>query len=158
MIVQLDDRDDPQRYRPPYPLSGEMAGQPAVQPSAAASGSGPGPSAAGAEARAELFQSHAFLNVGEMLRSFDASFVDRHLYQSREDGGLFEEYTSRQLRVIYYSKSGGRDELGVCWIDAAAAQAHDDARLLEITHQLVNLLGGGANFRLEERTQKGGAQ
>lgn len=153
MALRQHESDDPQQYRPPYPLSGGV-GRPqghAVHATAGASGT----FAPGVEARAELFQSHAFLHVGEMLRSFDASFTDKHFYQSLDDGVLFEEYTSRQLCVAYYSNSGGHDELGVCWIDQAVAQVHDDARLLEIAHQLVDLLGGGTNFRLEQRNQKG---
>lgn len=148
MILRPVDTDDPQRYSPPYPLSavGGRQAPPAEHATVPASG---------IEARAELFQSHAFLNVGEMLRSFDTSFTDRHFYQSLDDGVMFEEYVSHQLRVFYYSNSQGRDELGVCWRDHATEQAHDHARLLELTHQLTNLLGGGTNFRLEERPGQG---
>lgn len=146
MAFLSSEATDPQRYSPPDPLL--FGGE---QPSGGA-GSGAAAQQRGVEVRLELFQSHAFLNVGELLRSYDQSFSDGHFSQSADEGVMCAIYTSSQLRVIYYSHSKGRDELGVCWADPASRPEDAHNRLREQARQLAEILGGGTNVRLMEHT------
>lgn len=136
----LTQPQDPQRYAPPSPLPANAWGAPPTDRTPATS----------LCVCAELLQSHAFLNVGELLRSVDQSFRVQPRRHGRDDTVLTEEYVSDQVRVIYRLTNTGHDEVCVSWIDQETAEIHDSSRLLLLARQIVDIFGGGTNIHLEE--------
>ncbi|NJP04461.1 MAG: hypothetical protein HC837_01915 [Chloroflexaceae bacterium] len=101
------------------------------------------------EARIELLQSHALLNVGKLLRAFDSQLTHTHFNGANNDGVLVEEYVNERYRVTYCLRDQGYDELCVRWRDTTLPQTYAAVvDLLTMALNLAHALGGGTNLRL----------